>query len=175
MRQRKLNAMAHGIIRSRGAAWIPSQKVCKHIDHEHRKLMATILKIHFVGEFTGEQFRRKRNREISETIDRPWSHIFLTSAISWLSHVQRHEDSIAAHAWRERNSEWLQTMRAIAPNKGAKWKRVGLRASAGRPWRWDEGGWSWKVNPKGTRDKQEISDLAQKLYRHLRGEETVNS
>eukprot|EP00959_Pyramimonas_sp_CCMP1952_P300747 6291043-Pyramimonas_sp.AAC.1 len=51
----------------------------------------------------------------------------------------RHPGTIPHHAWKERkNCESLQIMRAIARNKGPKWKRVNLRASASKPWRWDE-------------------------------------
>eukprot|EP00959_Pyramimonas_sp_CCMP1952_P432193 9050641-Pyramimonas_sp.AAC.1 len=84
--------MACGIIRSRGAAWVPSKHTWDFISKTPNKLINITLKTKRQSEGTSDQFNPRRNRKVKQYRGVCRTLVHTESASSWLAHVQRHPE-----------------------------------------------------------------------------------
>ena len=167
-RVKKLDQTVCGILRARSASWNPSQSVVLALDRLQFKILGWMLRLPRDPHETPAQFSIRRARELKGKIITQWSRVYCFSCISWLSHLQRHSDSMAGHAFREQDFEWLSSVRRVWTCGSSK---TGTRTARGRVYRWDASGWCTALSPEGSRDPRVLWDLSRQLLLALGGKD----
>ena len=163
-RLQKLDQVAHGIIRSRAAAWPPCRTTEEAIDRLQFQILGFMQRLRKAADETPQQYAIRRGRTMSRATQSQWSLVHLESCLSWLSHMQRHPDCPAARALSTQDSEWVKRQRTTSGSI----TRTNTRSAAAKVYRWDQVGWTRAFDPAGTRDKERVRALARALLENLR-------
>ena len=163
-RLEKLNSMAGGIIRSRGAAWIPSRGAVDILEKAQNKLIKIMLKVKRRPGETPDQYNLRRNRMIKNFKKVSWALIHLEASISWLAHMQRHPDDYSSRLLRF-CKHWVAENRSFNNAGGS---RTFSRSNRGHVFRFDHRSWTSRFSPEGSRDKKARMKLARDMFEWVR-------
>ena len=165
-RLQRLDAVAHGILRARAAAWPPCRTTAETLDRLQHQLLSWMLRVRPLDGETAQQYGMRKARAMAGVAQSQWSQIHLEACISWLSHLQRHPLSPAARAQATQDSSWVDEQRD-ANTTGSGVTRTNTRKGVAKVFRWDQLSWTVNYSPHGTRDKKEFRRLAQGLLGSL--------
>ena len=110
-----------------------------------------------------EAFNVRRARIIRDIHRTQWSRIHCLSCLSWWSHLERHPDSWPAILSRTQGFEWVAQHRLVWNSPSSQSSKTNTRSARGRVIRWDQIGWTIKLDPQGSRDKKLLWELSGKL------------
>ncbi len=160
----KLNCMAGGIIRSRGAAWVPCKTTADLITKAQNQCIRIMLKLKRLPGESPEQYNLRRNRKIKGFKEVSWAIFHLDSAISWVSHMQRHPEDFSSRLFQY-CKHWVSQNRYFDRSGGS---RTHSRSHRGFVFRYDKDAWTTLFSPQGSKDKKYRLSLAKEMFDWIR-------